>query len=525
MYNRRYKQAENFPDKISRLFSDEFNTPETLNEDGVAIHTKVDEAKRPMTRTVTFQVTDRCNLCCTYCYQINKKTHSMSFDVAKKYADFLLQSGISEDNEYINKHNSPGLVIEFIGGEPLLEIDLIDQITDYFINKMIEMDHPWLGRFMISICSNGVLYMDPRVQKYITKHKEHLSFSISIDGNKQLHDSCRVFADGRGSYDIAIQGVEHYRTVHGGHMGSKMTLAPANIKYTYDAVMNLIDLKYDEIFLNCVFEEGWTESDATVLFEQLKRVSDEMIDTGLFEKIYLSIFEDGNFKPKEPADNQNWCGGTGAMLSCDYKGDLYPCIRYMESSLGDSVEPMIIGNVDTGIMGTKKQCDCVHCLRAITRRSQSTDECFYCPIAEGCAWCSAYNYQTFGTADHRATFICIMHKARALANLYYWNKGFRKYAPYFRMKNYVPDEWALKIISQEQLDEINRLAEFTEEDYEAVVALDPSTVDIDHMGYYKACLENHKPIYTNNYSPSSEEVSGAPIDKDIADIIDNIGDE
>ena len=525
MYNRRYRQAENFPDKISRLFGDDAEFASSTNEEGVSIRTKLDEAKRPMTRTITFQVTDRCNLCCTYCYQINKKTHSMPFEVAKKYADFLLQSGISEDNEYINKHNSPGLVIEFIGGEPLLEIDLIDKITDYFINRMIEMDHPWLGRFMISICSNGVMYMDPRVQRYITKHKEYLSFSISIDGNKQLHDSCRVFADGSGSYDIAIQGVDHYRKVHGGHMGSKMTLAPANIKYTYDAVMNLIDLKYDEIFLNCVFEEGWTEADATVLFNQLVRVSDEMIDKGWFENTYLSIFEDNYFSPKDPVDNDNWCGGTGAMLSCDYKGDLYPCIRYMESSLGDSIEPMIIGNVDTGIMGTEKQCDCVHCIRAITRRSQSTDECFYCPIAEGCAWCSAYNYQTFGTANHRATFICVMHKARALANIYYWNKGFRKYAPFFRMKNYVPDEWALKIITQEQLDELKRLEAFTDEDYEIVKAMDPKTIDVEHLSYYKTCIETHRPVYTNIYTTKSSTNAEDVIDDDIMEIINNIGDD
>lgn len=303
-----------------------------------------------------------------------------------------------------------------------------------------------------------------------------------------------------------------------------MTLAPANIKYTYDAVMNLIALKYDEIFLNCVFEEGWTEADATVLFEQLKRVADEMIDTGMFENIYLSIFEDGYFRPKDPTDNDNWCGGTGAMLSCDYKGDLYPCIRYMESSLGDSVEPMIIGNVDTGIMGTKKQCDCVHCLRSITRRSQSTDECFYCPIADGCAWCSAYNYQTFGTANHRATFICVMHKARALANVYYWNKGFRKYAPYFRMKNYVPDEWALKIISQKQLDELKRLEAFTDEDYEAVDALDPSTIDVDHYAYYQDCLRSGKPVYTNSYEASKDTEVGS-VDADIEEIIDNLGDK
>jgi radical SAM protein with 4Fe4S-binding SPASM domain len=80
------------------------------------------------------------------------------------------------------------------------------------------------------------------------------------------------------------------------------------------------------------------------------------------------------------------------MIAVDWKGDIYPCLRYMESSLGTEVPPLIIGNVYDGIMTKQCEQDCVHCLRSITRRSQSTDECFYCPIAEGCSWCSAFNY-------------------------------------------------------------------------------------------------------------------------------------
>jgi hypothetical protein len=86
----------------------------------------------------------------------------------------------------------------------------------------------------------------------------------------------------------------------------------------------------------------------------------------------------------------------------------------------------------------------------ITRRSQSTDECFNCPIADGCAWCSAYNYQKFGTPEHRATFICCMHKARALANAYYWNKVYRIVDPCKRFKINIPKEWALEIIDEDE---------------------------------------------------------------------------
>lgn len=79
-------------------------------------------------------------------------------------------------------------------------------------------------------------------------------------------------------------------------------------------------------------------------------------------------------------------------------------------------------------------------------------------IAEGCSWCTAYNYQVFGTPDARATFICVMHKARALGNIYFWNKYYRKHNMSTRMKMHIPDEWALEIISQSELDMLKELS-------------------------------------------------------------------
>lgn len=429
------------------------------------------------------------------CYQINKQTHRMSFDIAKRYIDMLLED--DRENDYVNTKISEGLIVEFIGGEPLLEIDLIDKVTDYLYDRMIELDHPWRDKFMISICSNGVLYFDPKFQEYITKNKYHLSFSISIDGNKELHDACRIFPDGSGSYDIAIAGVKHFKEFHHGHMGSKMTIAPGNVDKVFVATQNLIALGYEEIFLNCVYEEGWDAHYANILYNQLKQLADYIIEKDLFDKIYFSIFEDANFCPMSPEDNNNWCGGTGSMLSCDYKGDLYPCIRYMESSLGNDREPVIIGNVYDGLLPTDKEKDIIKCMRCVTRRSQSTDECFNCPIASGCSWCSAYNYQVFGTVDKRATYICIMHKARALANAYFWNKGFRTYAPFLRFKIWVPDEWALEIIDHDELDMLKDLESFGPEHLKDVEAYEVDVDTPEYNAYKKACLDVGRPIICN----------------------------
>jgi len=92
----------------------------------------------------------------------------------------------------------------------------------------------------------------------------------------------------------------------------------------------------------------------------------------------------------------------------------------------------------------------VKMLDAITRRSQSTDKCFYCSISGGCAWCSGYNYEVNGTPNKRTTFICDMHKARVLANRYYWQNMYHKYNVDAEFGMYCPKDWALEIIPEEE---------------------------------------------------------------------------
>lgn len=402
-------------------------------------------------KSVTFQVTDDCNLCCTYCYQHNKGHHIMPLDIAKKFIDLIL----SDECDYINTSNTGGLIIDLIGGEPLLEVDLIDDIATYLFDEMIKKNHPWLKKTKLSMISNGVLYFNKNVQHFLKKWGDLLSFAVSIDGDKRLHDACRVFPNGTGSYDVAIAAAKDWMSKEY-YMGSKVTISPDNVMYVCEAVISLINNGYDTVNINCIFEEGWTVNHAKTLYTQLKQLADYLLEHDA--QVYVSMFETSIGFPLEPSDDRNWCGGTGVMLSVDYKGDIYPCVRYMESSLGGHREPLIIGNVWDGI--AKKQCeqDCVKCLQAITRHSQSTEECLNCPISAGCAWCSAYNYEKFGTANKRATFICEMHKARTLANVYYWNQLYRKQGASDRYQNYCPDDWALRIISKDELKMLKDLA-------------------------------------------------------------------
>lgn len=442
MINKKAKaHPEQYQDFIGRLY------PELVDETGKSI----------MTKTVTFQVTDDCNLACTYCYQTHKGKKVMKFEDAKKLIDMLI-SGDKRLGGYASISEAPGIIIEFIGGEPFLQIELIEQICDYFTDKVIEECHRWATLSRFSICSNGVLYFDEKVQKFLDKYKEKLSFSITIDGNKDLHDSCRIFPDGKPSYDLAVAGAQDWIS-KGYTMGSKITIAPGNLSFIYEAITHMVDLGYQEINANVVFEEGWNLNHARVYYQELKRIADYWLDNDLVESHYLSLFEIDSFVPMPEDDNKNWCGGTGSMLSMDPDGYLYPCIRYMESSLNGEQKPLYIGHVNVGIAQDECTKKCVECLNAITRKSQSTEECFYCPVARGCAWCSAYNYQKNGTVNSRCTYICDMHKSRSLANAYFWNK-------YYSIKNipkkfhiYCPEEDAISIVGEKEYLYLKELEE------------------------------------------------------------------
>lgn len=165
--------------------------------------------------------------------------------------------------------------------------------------------------------------------------------SVTVDGNKELHDACRVFPDGRPSYDLAVAAAKDWMD-KGGVMGSKITIAPGNVMHLYEALTHMVELGYDDINANCVYEKGWATTHAVVLYAEMKRVADYFLNTDLNfldGSFRCSLYENRFFCPKEETDVQNWCGGNGVMLSVDPDGVFYPCIRYMESSLNGEQEP------------------------------------------------------------------------------------------------------------------------------------------------------------------------------------------
>ena len=414
--------------------------------------------EKKMPREVTFIVTESCNLRCSYCYQHNKSARVMAFETAQKCVDTLFAED-ARGSEYINPIDAPALILDFIGGEPLLEIDLIDRIVDYFLSQAISRDHRWQTQYMISMSTNGTRYFDERVQRFLEKHKGRVSMSVTIDGNERLHDACRLYPDGRGSYAEAAAAFRDILSRYNQH-GTKLTIAPANLPFLYEAVVSMkAEFGITELHANCVYEKGWEIADAKTMYDQLKQIADWLIETGHYADYAISLFDTDWYQPMKENDDNNWCGGTGQMLAFGVDGVIYPCLRYAPASLGKDVKPLVVGHIDHGIEATPEEQATTNMLRAITRRSQSTDECFNCPVARGCAWCSAYNYEVNGTPDKRATFTCWMHRAQALANVYYWNRLARLLESDERFPLYLPKEIALEIIDEKEYDALAALTD------------------------------------------------------------------
>ena len=201
------------------------------------------------TKTLVFQVTDSCNLACSYCYQINKHKNFMSFDVAKKMIDYIFDNR-ENPNSYFWEGTTGGLEFHFIGGEPLLNFSLIKEIILYIEKRMLEIfNHPWFMFHKYLIDSNGVKYFEPEVQDFISKCPYLIDVAITLDGDKELHDSCRLFPDGTGSWDIAKEAAL-YNQKYYNKQNTKITLSPFNVNFTSKAILNMIDLGFKEVYKN-----------------------------------------------------------------------------------------------------------------------------------------------------------------------------------------------------------------------------------------------------------------------------------
>lgn len=405
-----------------------------------------DNWKSGMAKNITFIVTKDCQLACKYCYLVGKNVQErMSWDTAKAFVDYVL------DHEHDDDFAYESVIWDFIGGEPFLEIDLIDKVCNYIKTEMFRRNHHWFNSYRFSFSTNGINYDSDKVQKFISANKDHLSIGITIDGTERKHDLNRVWKlptldkngltqpSERGSYKDVVRNIPLWLSQFP-DASTKVTISSADIPYICESVLHLYDLGIHQVNINCVFEDVWHEGDDNSFEEQLLKLADSIIDNRLYEENSCSFFVERLGKPMNcVSDNQNWCG-AGRMLAVDAAGYFYPCTRFAQYSLREK-EAWIIGNIHDGIDKNR-----LRPFLTLDRCTQSTPECINCEVAQGCAWCQGENYDAAQTHTvfQRSIAICKMHKARVRANNYYWNKLYRRLELEGRREEYEANKKEIK---------------------------------------------------------------------------------
>ncbi len=361
-------------------------------------------------KTITFCVTEDCNLACRYCYMTGKNNKGkMSFQIAKQAIDYILKER--------SLFNEKGVIWDFIGGEPFLEIELIDQISDYIKQQMFLLDHPWFNKYRFSFSTNGILYNTSKVQNYIKKNRGHISIGISIDGNKTKHDLQRIKKDGTGTYDDVIKNISLWLEQFP-NAQTKATFSHEDLPFLKESIISIWQLGIKNVAANIVYEDVWKDNDDVIFERQLMDLADYIIENELWDKYSVRFFDYHIGFPLLIEDlERNYCG-SGRMLAIDHNGNFFPCIRFLDFSL-NSRRGRTIGNIFDGINEDK-----LRPFYALNLKDQSDDRCIKCGVATGCGWCTGFNYDYADTDTifQRVTNICKMHQANVRANKYFWNK-------------------------------------------------------------------------------------------------------
>ena len=229
-------------------------------------------------KSITFIVTKDCQLACKYCYLVGKNDKErMSWDIAKAAVDYIL------DHEEDFREES--VIWDFIGGEPFLEIDLIDRVCDYIKKELYRRNHHWFNSYRFSFSTNGINYDSDKVQNFIKKNQSHISIGITIDGTKAKHDLNRIWKGNgseRGSYEDVVRNIPLWLKQFP-YGGTKVTISSADIPYIKESVMHLYSLGIHEVNINCVFEDVWRDGDDALYEIQLMELADTIIDGGYYD--------------------------------------------------------------------------------------------------------------------------------------------------------------------------------------------------------------------------------------------------
>lgn len=299
-------------------------------------------AKRnPVIKALCLHVAHTCNLNCEYCFAAQGKYHGeralMSFEVGKRALDFLVESSGT-------RHN---LEVDFFGGEPLMNFDVVKRLVAYA--RSIENEKG--KHFRFTLTTNGML-IDDDVIDFANREMDNVV--LSLDGRKEVNDRFRKTVGGIGSFDVIVPKFQKLVKARGDKSYyMRGTFTHFNPDFTND-IQTMLDLGFDELSMEPVVcpptdKYALTEEDKPILFEQYEKLADMMLQRKKQGKPftfyhYMLDLEGGPCIYKRVSG----CGSGTEYLAVTPTGELYPCHQFVGNAdflMGDIWKGVTRGDI------------------------------------------------------------------------------------------------------------------------------------------------------------------------------------
>lgn len=366
-----------------------------LFTDDVFKNANLDLKKRDsVIKAMCLHVAHTCNLNCEYCFAGQGRYHGkdaiMSFEVGKKALDFLVENSGS-------RHN---LEVDFFGGEPLVNFNVVKELVKYA--RSIEKEKN--KHFRFTLTTNGVLLNDDVID-FLNKEMDNVV--LSLDGRKEVNDLKRKRLDGKGSYDIIVPHFQNFVKKRGNkEYYMRGTFTRNNLDFTND-IFHMLDLGFTELSMEPVVSKPDTdyalrEEDLDKIYEQYEILAKEMIKRRREGKPfsfyhYMIDLTGGPCIYKRITG----CGSGTEYLAVSPNGDFYPCHQFVGE------KEFLMGNVNEGITNTKLRDEFKLC------NVYSRKECENCWAKLYCSGgCSANSYHTTGSIQGVYEYGCKLFRKR-----------------------------------------------------------------------------------------------------------------
>ena len=332
---------------------------------------------RGIVKALCLHVAHTCNLNCSYCFASQGKYHGdraiMSLEVGKRALDFLIENSGSRRN----------LEVDFFGGEPLMNFQMIKDLVAYA--REIEKKHG--KNFRFTLTTNGVLVDDDVIE---FANKEMSNVVLSLDGRKEVHDRFRVDYSGKGSYDKIVPKFQKFVSARQGkNYYMRGTFTHHNPDFLND-VKQMLDLGFTELSMEPVVcapsdPSALTESDIEIVLKQYEDLARLMLERQKQGKPftfyhYMLDLSDGPCIYKRISG----CGSGTEYMAVTPWGDLYPCHQFVGE------EKFKLGDIYKGVDNTAVQEEFASCNVYSHKECKDCWARLYC--SGGCA-ANAYHAQ------------------------------------------------------------------------------------------------------------------------------------